>query len=59
MVSVAGRVVNKREQGKLLFYTIKADGVNVQIMSSLGEYGGGEEAFWKVLVGDRWILGFQ
>lgn len=40
--------MNKREQGKLLFYTIKADGVKVQIMSSLGEYADGEEGFWKI-----------
>lgn len=48
VVSVAGRIVNKREQGKLLFYTIKADGAKVQIMSSLGEHADGEEAFWKL-----------
>lgn len=48
VVSIAGRIVNKREQGKLLFYTITADGANVQIMSSLGDYEEGEEAFWKV-----------
>lgn len=48
LVSVAGRVVKKREQGKLLFYEIKADGASVQIMASLADYEGGEEAFWKV-----------
>lgn len=48
VVSIAGRIVNKREQGKLLFYTITADGANVQIMSSLGDYEEGEDAFWKV-----------
>lgn len=48
VVSIAGRIVNKREQGKLLFYTIKADGAKVQVMSSLGEYADGEEAFWKM-----------
>lgn len=48
MVAVAGRIVSKREQGKLLFYTIKADGANVQVMASLADYEGGEEAFWKV-----------
>lgn len=48
MVSLAGRIVKKREQGKLLFYGLKADGANVQIMASLSDYEGGEEAFWKV-----------
>lgn len=48
VVAVAGRIVSKREQGKLLFYTIKADGANVQVMASLADYEGGEEAFWKV-----------
>lgn len=40
--------MKKREQGKLLFYGIKADGANVQVMASLSDYEGGEEAFWKV-----------
>ncbi|CAN0497710.1 unnamed protein product, partial [Laminaria digitata] len=47
VVSVAGRIVKKREQGKLLFYGLKADGANVQVMASLSDYEGGEEAFWK------------
>ena len=45
---MAGRIAAKREQGKLLFYTIKADGANVQVMASLSDYEGGEEEFWKV-----------
>lgn len=48
MISLAGRIVKKREQGKLLFYGLKADGANVQVMASLSDYEGGEEAFWKV-----------
>eukprot|EP00903_Cladosiphon_okamuranus_P010838 g10239.t1 len=47
VVSLAGRIVKKREQGKLLFYVLKADGADVQIMASLSDYEGGEEAFWK------------
>ncbi|CAM9537942.1 unnamed protein product [Pylaiella littoralis] len=47
VISLAGRIVKKREQGKLLFYGIKADGANVQVMASLSDYEGGEEAFWK------------
>lgn len=53
MVSLAGRIVKKREQGKLLFYGIKADGANVQVMASLSDYEGGEEAFWKVGLASR------
>lgn len=45
---MAGRILKKREQGKLLFYVIKADGANVQVMASLSDYEGGEEGFWKV-----------
>lgn len=51
VVSLAGRIVKKREQGKLLFYSMKADGVSVQVMASLSDYEGGEEAFWKVSLG--------
>ncbi|CAM9901256.1 unnamed protein product, partial [Hapterophycus canaliculatus] len=47
LISLAGRIVKKREQGKLLFYGIKADGANVQVMASLSDYEGGEEAFWQ------------
>ncbi|CAM9193739.1 unnamed protein product [Ectocarpus sp. 6 AP-2014] len=47
VVSLAGRIVKKREQGKLLFYGMKADGASVQVMASLSDYEGGEEAFWK------------
>lgn len=50
-MSLAGRIVKKREQGKLLFYGMKADGASVQVMASLSDYEGGEEAFWKVSLG--------
>mmetsp|Transcript_23511 Transcript_23511/g.21386 ORF Transcript_23511/g.21386 Transcript_23511/m.21386 type:complete len:659 (+) Transcript_23511:24-2000(+) len=44
-VSVAGRVLSKRGQGKLMFYDLHGDGVKIQIMSDVGRYDGGEEAF--------------
>ncbi|CAM9244913.1 unnamed protein product [Chrysoparadoxa australica] len=46
--AVAGRITGKREQGKLYFYSIKADGAELQIMSSLQNYGAGEDAFWDI-----------
>lgn len=45
---MGGRIAGKREHEKLLFYTINADGANVQAMASLGDYEGSEEEFWKV-----------
>lgn len=33
VVSVAGRLTAKREQGKLLFYDLRADGVKIQVMA--------------------------
>ncbi|CAM9443312.1 unnamed protein product, partial [Choristocarpus tenellus] len=47
-VSLAGRLVNKRGQGKLFFYGLRADGAMVQLMCGLNDYEGGEEAFWKI-----------
>ncbi len=44
-VGVAGRVISKRIQGKLLFYDVQGDGAKVQIMSSQDAYEGDEEAF--------------
>lgn len=44
-VSVAGRILSKRGQGKLMFYDLHADGCKIQIMSDLSQYEGGEEAF--------------
>ena len=44
-VSVAGRILSKRGQGKLMFYDLHADGIKIQIMSDLSSYEGGEEAF--------------
>lgn len=47
-VSVAGRIVSLRGQGKLFFYDLRGDGAKVQIMSDLKTYAAGEEAFFKI-----------
>ena len=48
-VSIAGRIVSSRGQGgKLCFYDLRGDGAKVQVMSSLGKYRGGEDAFYKI-----------
>ena len=46
-VRLAGRIYNKRKQGKLFFYDLQADGAKVQVMSDIGTYGD-EEKFWFV-----------
>ena len=45
IVSVAGRIVSVRGQGKLYFYDIRGDGTKIQVMSDLKNYEAGEEAF--------------
>jgi lysyl-tRNA synthetase class 2 len=45
VVSVAGRVLSKRGQGKLMFYDLHGEGFKIQIMSDISRYEGGEEAF--------------
>ena len=45
VVSVAGRVLSKRGQGKLMFYDLHSEGFKIQIMSDVSSYEGGEEAF--------------
>jgi lysyl-tRNA synthetase class 2 len=45
IVSVAGRVLSKRGQGKLMFYDVHGEGLKIQIMSDVSRYQGGEEAF--------------
>lgn len=47
-VSVAGRIVSVRGQGKLFFYDLNGDGAKVQVMSDLKTYQAGEEAFYKI-----------
>ena len=46
-VSIAGRIVSVRGQGKLYFYDIRGDGAKVQIMSDLKTYES-EEAFNRI-----------
>jgi|UPI000581AF54 lysyl-tRNA synthetase class 2 len=48
IVSIAGRIVSVRGQGKLYFYDLRGDGTKVQIMSDLKSYAAGEEAFFKI-----------
>ena len=45
-VSIAGRIVSVRHQGKLYFYDLRGDGAKVQIMSDPKTYES-EEAFAK------------
>mmetsp|Transcript_2418 Transcript_2418/g.6489 ORF Transcript_2418/g.6489 Transcript_2418/m.6489 type:complete len:680 (-) Transcript_2418:205-2244(-) len=46
-VSVAGRIVSVRHQGKLFFYDLNGDGAKVQVMSDPKTYQD-EEAFAKI-----------
>ena len=48
IVTVAGRIHSIRGQGKLLFYDIRGDGVQLQLMTSLKDYAAGPEAFDEV-----------
>lgn len=48
VVSIAGRVLNKRGQGKLMFYDLHGESMKVQIMSDMSRYEGGEEAFREI-----------
>jgi lysyl-tRNA synthetase class 2 len=48
LVSVAGRVLSKRGQGKLMFYDLHGENLKIQIMSDLSRYEGGEEAFKEI-----------
>ena len=47
-VSVAGRIVSARGQGKLIFYDINGDGAKLQVMSNPQTYEGGIEEFQKI-----------
>ena len=48
IVSVAGRIQSVRGQGKLLFYDLRGDGAQLQLMASLKDYAGGPEAFDEI-----------
>jgi lysyl-tRNA synthetase class 2 len=45
MVCLAGRIMAKRNSGKLYFYELHGDGTTVQIMSSMSDYEEGDDAF--------------
>ncbi|CAJ1966884.1 unnamed protein product [Cylindrotheca closterium] len=47
-VSVAGRIVSLRAQGKLKFYDIRGDGAKLQMMSDPGTFAGDADAFAKI-----------
>ncbi len=47
-VSVAGRILSKRVQGKLLFYDLHGEAMKIQIMSDISQYEAGEEAFREI-----------
>ncbi len=47
-VSLAGRIVNVRGAGKLVFLVLQGDGCTVQVMSSLSDYASGPEEFEKI-----------
>lgn len=48
VVALAGRVLRKASQGKLMFYDLHGDGVKIQIMSAINNYEGTEEDFHKI-----------
>mmetsp|Transcript_4911 Transcript_4911/g.10843 ORF Transcript_4911/g.10843 Transcript_4911/m.10843 type:complete len:596 (-) Transcript_4911:109-1896(-) len=48
MVTVAGRIQTIRGQGKLMFYDIRGDGAQLQLMVSLKDYATGPEAFDEI-----------
>ncbi|KAL7542344.1 hypothetical protein ACHAXR_011709 [Thalassiosira sp. AJA248-18] len=48
IVTVAGRINTIRGQGKLMFFDIRGDGAQLQLMASLKDYAAGPEAFDSV-----------
>lgn len=48
VVTITGRLLNMRGQGKLMFYDLNADGQKIQIMSDISRYEGGEDAFREI-----------
>jgi len=47
-VTVAGRIISVRRQGKLFFDDLRGDGRKIQIMSDLKTYDGDEDVFFKI-----------
>jgi lysyl-tRNA synthetase class 2 len=48
VVSVAGRILSKRGQGKLMFYDLHGESLKIQIMSDVSRMEGGEEVFREI-----------
>lgn len=48
IVSIAGRLMSKRGQGKLMFYDLHGENAKIQIMSDISRYEGGEEKFFEI-----------
>lgn len=47
-VALAGRIITSRPTGKLVFYHIRAEGEDLQVMSGISDYAEGDEAFKKI-----------
>jgi len=47
-VSIAGRIISIRRQGKLFFDDIRGDGAKIQMMSDVKTYEEGEDGFYKI-----------
>lgn len=47
-VSIAGRIISIRRQGKLFFDDIRGDGAKIQMMSDVKTYEDGEDGFYKI-----------
>jgi len=48
IVSVAGRILSKRGQGKLMFYDLHGESLKIQIMSDVSRMEGGEDVFREI-----------
>ena len=47
-VSIAGRIISIRRQGKLFFDDIRGDGAKIQMMSDVKTYEDDEDGFYKI-----------
>jgi len=47
-VALAGRIITSRPTGKLVFYHIRAEGEDLQVMSGISDYAEGDDAFKKI-----------
>jgi lysyl-tRNA synthetase class 2 len=48
LVSITGRIMSKRGQGKLFFYDLHGENLKIQIMSDMSRMEGGEEVFREI-----------